>query len=79
MINVSHRCSKRHPGRCHLFHLLHFNSALAKLEPMAAAMFLIQMIGVAPVPGSGFYGEGDDGAEYIRFTFCRSAPATLSA
>jgi aspartate/methionine/tyrosine aminotransferase len=53
--------------------------ALAKLEPMAAAMFLIQMIGVAPVPGSGFYGEGDDGAEYIRFTFCRSAPATLSA
>jgi aspartate/methionine/tyrosine aminotransferase len=35
-------------------------------------MFLIETIGVAPVPGEGFYDSGSNGAEYLRFTFVRS-------
>ena len=39
---------------------------------MEAAMFMIEKIGVAPVPGDGFYQEGDFGEQYMRFTFVRS-------
>ena len=39
---------------------------------MEAAMFMIEKIGVAPVPGDGFYREGDFGEQYMRFTFVRS-------
>ena len=47
--------------------------ALSKKSPMEAAMFLITEIGVAPVPGDGFYSSGcDAGLEYMRFTFVRS-------
>eukprot|EP01052_Picozoa_sp_SAG31_P006364 SAG31_NODE_292_length_18283_cov_10.859859_7_plen_281_part_00 len=53
--------------------------ALSKLSPMEAAMFLIKTIGVATVPGEGFYGSGDHGQEYVRFTFCRSIETLESA
>eukprot|EP01047_Picozoa_sp_COSAG01_P010224 COSAG01_NODE_430_length_17153_cov_24.866717_9_plen_135_part_00 len=47
--------------------------ALSKKTPMEAAMFLITEIGVAPVPGDGFYmSDCDHGLEYMRFTFVRS-------
>lgn len=49
--------------------------ALQALSPMEAAMFLIQQVGVAPVPGDDFYaigGPDGDEARYLRFAFCRS-------
>ena len=46
--------------------------ALSKKSPLDAAMFMIETIGVAPVPGDGFYQEGDFGEAYMRFTFVRS-------
>ncbi len=45
---------------------------LRTLTPMEAAMFLIEKIGVASVPGDNFYRMGDDGDNYLRFAFCRS-------
>jgi aspartate/methionine/tyrosine aminotransferase len=38
-----------------------------------AAMYLIEKIGVASVPGDNFYGVGDYGDKYLRFAFCRSS------
>jgi len=52
-------------------------SELAGLAPMAAAMHLIETVGVAASPGDNFYSEGRDGDRYLRFAFCRSL-ATLS-
>ena len=46
------------------------------LPPKDAAMYLIENIGVASVPGNNFYAEGNDGDRYLRFAFCR-AEATL--
>ena len=45
--------------------------ALRDLSPVDAAMFLIQKIGVASVPGDNFYHVGNDGDNYLRFSFCR--------
>ncbi|MDA0747177.1 MAG: aminotransferase class I/II-fold pyridoxal phosphate-dependent enzyme [bacterium] len=45
--------------------------ALKHLEPMDAALFLIREIGVASVPGDNFYRTGDEGKNYLRFSFCR--------
>ena len=39
--------------------------ALSKKDPLDAAMFMIQEIGVAPVPGDGFYQEGKFGDECV--------------
>ena len=44
---------------------------LAHLEPLAAAMHLIERVGVAAVPGDNFYARSPDGARYLRFAFCR--------
>jgi aspartate/methionine/tyrosine aminotransferase len=38
-----------------------------------AAMYLIEKIGVASVPGDNFYAVGDYGNKYLRFAFCRSS------
>ena len=46
--------------------------ALSQMSSMDAAMFTIEAIGVAPVPGGGFYDSGQNGEEYLRFTFVRS-------
>jgi aminotransferase len=45
--------------------------AIQHLPPMDAAMLLINRIGVATVPGDNFYSEGQDGKNYLRFSFCR--------
>ena len=45
--------------------------ALKDLAPMDAAMYLIEKIGVASVPGDNFYSKGNDGDNYLRFSFCR--------
>jgi len=46
--------------------------ALRGLAPMEAAMYLIETVGVASVPGDNFYQVGDEGMGYLRFAFCRS-------
>ena len=46
--------------------------ALAALSPTQAAMFLIERVGVATVPGDNFYTVGREGERYLRFAFCRS-------
>ncbi len=35
------------------------------------ARFLVQEIGVAAVPGSSFYRNPKDGAQQLRFAFCK--------
>ena len=49
---------------------------IGNLSPMEAAMYLIEKVGVASVPGDNFYTTGDEGDRYLRFAFCRSE-ATL--
>ena len=44
---------------------------LGHLDPLAAAMHLIEQVGVAAVPGDNFYAGSADGARYLRFAFCR--------
>ena len=46
---------------------------------MAAAMFLIERLGVAAVLGDNFYHVGDEGDRYLRFAFCRSIPTLQEA
>ena len=46
--------------------------ALATMSPTEAAMFLIEQVGVAAVPGDNFYTTGREGDRYLRFAFCRS-------
>jgi aspartate/methionine/tyrosine aminotransferase len=38
----------------------------------------VREIGVAPVPGSSFYRDPRDGAQQVRFAFCKK-PETLDA
>jgi len=42
------------------------------------AKYLVEEIGVAVVPGSSFYNDGNDGATQVRFTFCKKE-STLAA
>lgn len=52
---------------------------LARLEPRAAAMRLIERVGVAAVPGDNFYGSSADGERYLRFAFCRGRETLVEA
>ena len=45
---------------------------IGHLDPLAAALHLIEHAGVAAVPGDNFYARSADGARYLRFAFCRS-------
>ena len=47
-------------------------AGIGHLDPMAAALHLIEQVGVAAVPGDNFYARSADGARYLRFAFCRS-------
>ena len=53
--------------------------ALSKKDPLDAAMFMIQEIGVAPVPGDGFYQEGKFGDECVFqiSPFVKSTSSTI--
>ena len=53
--------------------------ALAALTPTQAAMYLIEQVGVATVPGDNFYTTGNDGSRYLRFAFCRSLDTLQAA
>jgi aspartate/methionine/tyrosine aminotransferase len=45
---------------------------LKGLAPMDAAMYLMERVGVACVPGDNFYGKSSDGEHFLRFAACRS-------
>ena len=45
-------------------------------DDVTYARHLIETIGVAAVPGSSFYHRPEDGAQRLRFTFCKKK-ATL--
>ena len=49
------------------------------LQPMAAAMHLMQNFGVACVPGDNFYGKSSEGQHFVRFAACRSIADIKSA
>jgi len=59
-------------GSYYLFSNYRGVDALKDMSPMDAAMFLIEEVGVASVPGDNFYRVGDEGMNYLRFAFCRS-------
>ena len=52
---------------------------LGRLDPLAAAMHLIEQVGVAAVPGDNFYGRSKEGERYLRFAFCRSRETLAAA
>ena len=50
----------------------------AGTKDVAFAKYLVEEIGVATVPGSSFYNDARDGANQVRFTFCKKE-STLAA
>jgi aminotransferase len=64
-----------HPpeGSYYLFASFERIPPLSNLSATDAAMYLIEKIGVASVPGDNFYAVGDYGNKYLRFAFCRSS------
>jgi aminotransferase len=46
-------------------------SAFGFEDDVSFARYLVQEIGVATVPGSSFYRDPKDGAEQVRFAFCK--------
>jgi aminotransferase len=51
-------------------------SAFGFADDIAFTRHMIQEVGVAPVPGSSFYSNPADGAQQVRFCFCKT-DATL--
>lgn len=58
-------------GAYYLFANYRSVPTLAQMNPTDASMYLIEKLGVAPVPGDNFYKQGDHGNNYLRFSFCR--------
>ena len=50
----------------------------AGTKDVAFAKYLVEEIGVASVPGASFYNDARDGANQVRFTFCKKE-STLAA
>jgi len=50
----------------------------AGTKDVAFSKYLVEEIGVASVPGSSFYNDSRDGANQVRFTFCKKE-STLAA
>jgi aminotransferase len=48
-------------------------------DDIAFAKFLVEKIGVACVPGSSFYRNPADGANQVRFTFCKKEETLAAA
>ena len=66
-------------GSYYLFANYRQVDALKEMSPVDAAMFLIEQVGVASVPGDNFYRVGDEGDAYLRFAFCRSLDSLREA
>jgi aspartate/methionine/tyrosine aminotransferase len=48
-------------------------------DDIAFAKYLVEEIGVAAVPGSSFFRDGDDGKSILRFTFCKREETLAAA
>ena len=66
-------------GSYYLFANYRQVEALKDMSPVDAAMFLIEKVGVASVPGDNFYRVGNEGDDYLRFAFCRSLESLQEA
>jgi aspartate/methionine/tyrosine aminotransferase len=66
-------------GSYYLFANYRQVDALKEMSPVDAAMFLIEKVGVASVPGDNFYHVGNEGDDYLRFAFCRSLESLQEA
>ena len=51
-------------------------SAFGTVNDLEFTKYLVREIGVAAVPGSSFYRDPKDGAQHVRFAFCKK-DATL--
>jgi len=54
-------------------------SALSQEDDTTFAKRLAREAGVAPVPGSSFFGESDRGRRLVRFAFCKRVDTLLAA
>jgi aminotransferase len=54
-------------------------SAFGFPDDLAFTAHLTQKIGVAPVPGSSFYNNPRNGAQQVRFAFCKTLPTLEEA
>lgn len=54
-------------------------SALGLANDVDCARYLVKEIGVAAVPGSSFYHNPADGAQQLRFTFCKKESTLAEA
>ena len=66
-------------GSYYLFANYREAPTLRNLSPMDAAMYMIEKVGVATVPGDNFYRVGNGGDDYLRFAFCRSVESLEEA
>lgn len=55
------------------YYILADFSALSDLDDRAFARLLTREAGVAPVPGSSFFRNPEDGGKLVRFAFCKRA------
>ena len=46
-------------------------SAFGFANDLEFTKYLVKEIGVAAVPGSSFYNDARDGAQQVRFAFCK--------
>ena len=51
----------------------------AESRDVSFAKYLVEHIGVACVPGSSFYNNPQDGAQQVRFTFCKKEETLAAA
>ena len=51
----------------------------AGTKDVAFSKFLVEEIGIATVPGSSFYNDPRDGANQVRFTFCKKEETLAAA
>jgi aminotransferase len=52
---------------------------VAGTKDVAFSKYLVEEIGVASVPGSSFYNDPRDGANQVRFTFCKKEETLTAA
>jgi aspartate/methionine/tyrosine aminotransferase len=63
------------------FSRFHFDETKypADSRDVSFAKYLVEHIGVACVPGSSFYNDAQDGAQQVRFTFCKKEETLAAA
>jgi L-glutamine---4-(methylsulfanyl)-2-oxobutanoate aminotransferase len=54
------------------FYIMTDTRGFAFRDDVAFVQFLVREVGVAAVPGSSFYRQGDAGCHQVRFTFSKT-------